>query len=543
MNLKRRKNKMGKEVSIYTRHDANLTVAEGDSVRKYIEFEKLADVRYFSFSPKGEVFKSQFEKLALPHIDPQEVSSVVYNWTNDEQLGALKEIFPKAKEWKPVFHHISHVWSAYMFTEPRENDLIASIDGGGDLDDYFRIYSYRNGGVHELLEAKVNLGKAYRVLGLLSPELYKNQSKGYQMDHALSGKKMSLLSYGAVTEEYRKPLEDFYNDFMLDYDEKNDSVEKNLSLLLAKIGHGHEKFLDQDTARDVLATSQDVFEKIIEKHLYPFLDTGKYQRMIMVGGCALNVTMNTKIETDHKIEVFTPPCPNDCGISLGGAKISNPNLRILDNPFTNIAPTGKEALSKFETEFVSKEVTLDELATILNKGAVIATMIGPLEIGPRALGNRSYLANPLFSGMKDRLNSPSIKDREYWRPVAPIITIEKLPEYFDSVNPSPYMTFAPKVKQEYINLFKEVVHVDGSARAQTVTKESGWIYDLTKAVGKLNGIEMVMNTSFNRRGHPLINDYSEALSVFKESDLDGIVISENEPAKGERVRLFMKKPL
>ncbi len=534
---------MSKEISVYTRHDANLTVAEGNNVQKYIEFEKLADKRYFSFDPKGSVFRSQFEDLALPHVDPKEVSSVVYNWTNNEQLDELRKIFPTATEWKPVLHHISHVWSAYMFTEPRENDLIASIDGGGDLEDYFHIYSFKNGGVHELLEAKVNLGKAYRVLGLLSPELYKNQSKGYQMDHALSGKKMSLLSYGTVREEYRKPMEDFYNNFMLEYDEKNDSVEKNLSTLLSKIGHGSEKFLDKDTARDVLATSQDVFEKIIERHLYPFLGEKKYQRVIMVGGCALNVTMNSKIESDFKIEVFTPPCPNDCGISLGAAKISNPNLKILEGPFTNIAPSGKEALAQFETEFQSKDVTLDELASILNKGAIIATMVGPLEIGPRALGNRSYLANPLVSGMKDRLNSPNIKDREYWRPVAPIVTIEKLSEYFDSQNPSPYMTFAPKVKSEYLSLFKEVVHIDGSARAQTVSKESGWIYNLTKAVGRLSGVEMIMNTSFNKRGHPLINDYGEALNVFKESDLDGIVISEKEPSEGERVRLFMKKPL
>lgn len=533
---------MSKEISIYTRHDANLTIAEENTVKKYIEFEKLADKRYFSFDPDGSSFQSQFEKLALPHLDPQEISSVVYNWTNDKQLDVLKRIFPNAGEWKPVFHHISHVWSAYMFTEPRENDLITSIDGGGDLDDYFYIYSFRNGEVHKLLEAKVNLGKAYRVLGLLSPELYKDQAKGYQMDRALSGKKMSLLSYGKVTEVYRKPLEEFYNDFMLNYDEETDSVDKNLGLLLTKIGHGGEKFLDKNTARDVLATSQDVFEKIIQRHLYPFLKEGQYKRVILVGGCALNVTMNSKIESDFKIEVFTPPCPNDCGISLGAAKISNPSLKILESPFTNIAPTGHEALAKFKTEYISRDVTLTELASLLNKGLIIATMVGPLEIGPRALGNRSYLANPLVSGMKDRMNSSRVKDREYWRPIAPIVTMEKLSQYFDTINPSPYMTFAPKVRDEYLSLLKEVVHVDGSARAQTVSEKSGWIYRLTKEFGRISGIEMLMNTSFNRKGHPLINDYNEAFNIFKESDLDGIVISESE-LKSEKIKLFLKRTL
>jgi carbamoyltransferase len=481
--------------------------------------------------------------LLLPYINPLEVTSIVYNWLHKNQIEILRKIFINVIEWKPVFHHISHVWSAYMFTDPQENDLIVSIDGGGDLEDYFHIYHFMNGEVNELKEIKVNLGKAYRVLGILSPELNKNQSNGYQMDLALSGKKMSLLSFGTVVDEYKKPLEEFYYDFMLNYDEINDSIDLNLSILLSKIGFANEKFLNQETSRDLMATSQYVFEKIIQKYLYPFLLEQKYKRVIMVGGCALNVTMNSKIIRDFNIEVFTPPCPNDCGISLGAAKIYNPKLKLLKTPFTFFPPSGNEMLAIFEKTYFSKFVTLDELALIIANGAIVGTMIGSLEIGPRALGNRSYLANPLILGMKNKMNSDRIKNREFWRPVAPIVALEKLDIYFDTKNPSPYMTFAPFVKKEYTSLLKEITHIDGTARVQTVSKESGWIYNLIKAFGKISGVEMLMNTSFNQKGHPLINDFYEAFNIFKDSDLDCIVISEKEPNKNDKVKIFIKNNL
>lgn len=126
-------NKMSKVLSIYTRHDANLTISKGNDVQKYLEFEKLANKRYFSFDLDASIFHSQFETLALPYINPKEISTVVYNWLDQRQLRVLEDIFPYVNKWEPVSHHISHAWSAYLFTEPRENDLIVSIDGGGIL--------------------------------------------------------------------------------------------------------------------------------------------------------------------------------------------------------------------------------------------------------------------------------------------------------------------------------------------------------------------------------------------------------------------------
>lgn len=534
---------MTKEIAIYPRHDANATIIDLQTgcVQKYIEFEKISGIRYFTFASDEETFEEQLRQFLLPYINPREVSSVIYNWANDQQIAVLKRLFSHSTKWINVTHHISHVWSAYMFTEPREGDLVVSIDGGGDRDDYFHIYRFFRGSIHELLEVKVNLGKAYRVLGLLSPELYKDRADGYKMDRALSGKKMSLLSYGTVKEEYKKPLENFYYNFNIDYNKESDSIEMNMCKFLTEIGFHDEKFLEKEVARDVLATSQYVFEKIIQRYLYPFINDGVYKRVVMVGGCALNVTMNSKIESDFKIEVFVPPCPNDCGISIGAAKVVHPDLKTLTCPFTEILPVTKEALLQFEMEFVRKEVDIKEIANLLNEGKILATMVGSLEIGPRALGNRSYLASPFVAGMKARLNSPQLKDREDWRPIAPIITKEKLEEYFETTNSSPYMTFAPKVRTQHKSILREVVHIDGTARVQTVSKGSSWIYDLLKAFGLLSGVEILANTSFNKKGRPLMNDYFEALQIFREADIDGVLIHPHDPKENEKITLFVKQ--
>lgn len=525
-------------LTIHTRHDANVTVSDTEHVETYLELEKIANVRYFEFSEDKDTFAKEFKAYVLPYIDVASIDKVLTCWVTPEQIEVLKQIFDKA-EFSTEHHHKAHVYSAYMFTEPRADDLVLSIDGGGDLEDYFHIYEFTDGKLSELKEIKINLGKAYRIIGLLSPELYKRQSEGYQMSHALSGKKMSLQSYGKVRKEYLKPIENYYRNFMAEYDEEKDDVTLNLSTLLSAIGHGDEKFLDQATSRDVLATSQYVFEQLVKEHVIPYIQSGKYKRLVVVGGCALNVKLNSLLNDDYGIDVFTPPCANDGGISLGLAKIANPDVAILPTPFIKTSIKNPQIVDQLKKNFTQKEVTLKELAAYLADGKVIATIVGDIEIGPRALGQRSYLASPLIEGMKDKLNAPSMKDRELWRPVAPIVPLDKLEEYFDSSLPSPYMTFAPQVKKNYRKLLKEVLHIDGSARVQTVTSDN-WVFDLLKEFGKITGAEILMNTSFNEKGHPLINDLEEAYRIFAESDLDGVIFSTENPTKDSRLQLFLK---
>lgn len=505
---------MGDILTLHTRHDANLTVSRGNKIKLYLELEKIAKQRYFSFSVREEKFKEEFKEYAMPFLKKYKISTIALCWATPTQVRVLKRLFPKVLDWRYTHHHIAHAWSAYLFTKPEENDLIVSYDGGGDLEDYFKVFSYKFGKITLLLDAKINLGKPYRLLGLLSPELYRDRDKGYVLNLPLSGKKMALAALGKVNKDYIPPLNKFYENFELV------PLEEGFRLLLDELGFKGKKFLPKSEARDMLATSQFILESNFKKYVYPFLKGGAYKRLILVGGCALNVTMNSKVYKDFKIPVFIPPCPNDCGISLGMQKMLYPSMNRLKSPFFNIPPSDPGFMQSVKAGIRSKSISVKQFAKSLATGRIIGTLTGPLEIGPRALGNRSYLASPLIKGMKNRVNM--LKGREYWRPVAPIVLSEDLNKYFESSPESPYMSFAPKIKKNYKALLREIAHYDGSARIQTVDKNDGGVYKLLKEFKRVTGVGVLMNTSFNKKGEPLINDFRDAFEILKTTNLDGV---------------------
>ena len=533
---------MSKILSLYTRHDANMSIASGDFIENYLEFEKIAKKRYFSFSKNEQEFERQFRELACPYFKVSDISEIIYNLVDNNQLAVLKDIFPDCVSFTHVSHHLSHAWSNYLFTEPRQDDIMFTVDGGGDLNDCFKAYSFRGKCLEELMDVKVNLGKPYRLLGLISPELNFPVGDEYDLGLPLSGKIMSLSSLGKARREYEDLVSSFYKRFMLESHEENKGVEESFSALMTGLGFRGERLLPEDVSRDILATSQYIFEKTIKKHTYSLIEKMSPKRILLAGGCALNVTMNSEVRRDLGIEVFTSPSPNDCGISLGALKSHNFKIHSFRTPFVNVEPSRKDALSSARHQFNHDWIDIEGLAKFICEGNIVGTIIGPLEIGPRALGNRSYLANPLIKGMRDRINSRRVKNREPWRPVAPIIPIDKIEEYFDTEQESPYMTFAPLIKSKYKKDFAQVMHVDGSARVQTVSESDGWIYNLVKSVGSLTGREILMNTSFNIKGDPLINDYADAFNILSTSDLDAIVISENSRPPN-RFEIFSKNKL
>jgi carbamoyltransferase len=167
------------------------------------------------------------------------------------------------------------------------------------------------------------------------------------------------------------------------------------------------------------------------------------------------------------------------------------------------------------------------IAELLNQGSIIAVVRGKAEFGPRALGHRSLLAVPHLENMKTRMNR--LKFREWWRPVAPMVTVEDAKRLF--VGPSvwsPYMTFAVEIKKEFRSSLPAVMHFDGTARLQTVDKRDNiWLWKLLKAMKKKTGKAMLCNTSFNTRGKPILNKLSEAMKMlFELPDLDYVLIDD-----------------
>jgi predicted NodU family carbamoyl transferase len=150
-----------------------------------------------------------------------------------------------------------------------------------------------------------------------------------------------------------------------------------------------------------------------------------------------------------------------------------------------------------------------------------------MEHGPRALGNRSILCNPSIAKMKDILNA-KVKHREYYRPFAPMVRLEDVSEYFEWEGESRWMTFCPKVKKEWRKKLPSITHVDNTARIQTVTKEQNpWVYELLTKFKEKTGVGVLLNTSFNVNGKPILNTVRDAFHILGTSEMDGLVIEDN----------------
>ena len=165
--------------------------------------------------------------------------------------------------------------------------------------------------------------------------------------------------------------------------------------------------------------------------------------------------------------------------------------------------------------------------TILNDlilGKIIGVVKGNSEHGPRALGNRSIICDPSHPEMKDILNA-KVKNREWYRPFAPVCRLEDVSKYFNFSGESRWMSFCPEVRDEWKEKLTSITHVDGTARVQTVTKEQNeWLYDLLTEFEKLTGVGVLLNTSFNVNGKPILSTYKDALHVFKNTQMDRLIL-------------------
>jgi carbamoyltransferase len=282
---------------------------------------------------------------------------------------------------------------------------------------------------------------------------------------------------------------------------------------------------DEETGRDLAATNQYVFEKIFEQLITPELEQFPNLPLHITGGCGLNILNNTKWL--NKRETFIIPNPNDCGISLGLMLNHLKPEEAFDSTYLGPEPFDSDMLAEYIEEYNGKVLDMDTLTKDLVDGNIIGIVKGRSEHGSRALGNRSILCNPMLSGMKDTLNE-KVKNREYYRPFAPVMRYEDVDKYYIwGKGESRWMSFAAEIRPEYKDILKEIVHADGTSRIQTVKREQNpWLYDLLTSFEKQTGIGILLNTSFNVAGKPILNTYRDALEVYNKTKLDGVVFDD-----------------
>jgi carbamoyltransferase len=278
------------------------------------------------------------------------------------------------------------------------------------------------------------------------------------------------------------------------------------------------------------AVQQRLEEVVLDLARWLHARTGE-RAITLAGGVALNCVANGRLAAEGPFEhVWVQPAAGDSGTALGAALALAARRGERCAPFTTAA-LGRgwdddhlEAVLKAAEQPYDRPVDLaEDVASALAEGAVVGWFQGRSEYGPRALGHRSLLCDPRRPENLGRMNA--IKGREEFRPVAPMVLADRAPEIFDGVHPSPYMIFVHRVRSEWIDRIPAAVHVDGTARIQSVDdRDEPLMAAVLRAFDRRTGVPVVVNTSFNTAGRPMVDTPQEALECFGSGPVDLLVL-------------------
>lgn len=464
-------------------------------------------------------------------------------WRNHKNVMKLLDdlgIDSKRVKFVPVEHHLAHASSAYHLSGFLEKTAIIGIDGKGEYATTFFGYG-ENGKIHKIKEFydPDSLGGVY---GAMTEYL------GFEM---LDGefKVMGMAPYGDPNRfDFSRLIHCENGEFKVNTklvntvgfrrykkDGKGYFFSPELIEWLGPMREGDEK---DEPYIDYAASIQALLEKcalhLIEYYLGDIIrETGK---VAYAGGVALNVKLNQRIIAMPGVkELFVQPASSDAGTAIGAAsyasQLAGVPVEKMEHVYLGPSYTTQQCIEACEryTQPVSWQYLDDvcaDTAKILADGNPVAWFQGRMEFGPRALGNRSILGSPNHPGVADRINA-QIKYRERWRPFCPSMLDKVAPEILQTDHPSPYMTFTFDVAESWKSRIPEVVHEDGTARAQIVTRATNArYYELIEEMEKLTGNAVVLNTSLNRRGEPMVCSPTDALNMFFGSDLQYLVMED-----------------
>ena len=512
--------------------EAKITPSEIHSVAFYdkpvLKFERLLD-NYLAVSPRGLFsFLDTIPKWLHKRL-----------WIKNDITKLLKGfkgdiIFPE--------HHMSHAAHTF-YTSPFDESAILTVDGVGEwtttsfghaknnsikltndirwphsLGLFYSAFTY-------FLGFRVNEGE-YKLMGLSAygkPKYY-----DLILDNLIDVKKDGSIH-----------LDMSYFAFHYDKVMTNDRFAKLFGISPRKKDEKAEQI-----HLDIGASAQKVLEDILLKMVNHVYEKFKMKNLCLGGGVALNGVANYRILKESSFDnVHIPPSPGDGGSAVGCAQylyhIHHNNQRIVEKDMGKIirenVHVGTSYNDEKTTEFLdSKKISyerfertelLKKTAQLIADGNIVGWYQGKMEWGPRALGCRSILADPRKAEMKDILNE-KIKHRESFRPFAPSILEEYVSEYFEIDRSSPYILIVVPVKKP--EKIPAVTHVDGTGRLQTVNKDANPLYyDLISEFYKITGIPVIINTSMNVMGEPIVNTPEQAYQMIVKTDMDCIVMGNN----------------
>jgi carbamoyltransferase len=481
---------------------------------------------------------SKFERLLFTYLStfPRSISSFLKAmpvWMK-EKLWVRQIIKKELKYTGPVYfseHHISHAASCFLVS-PFDEAAILTVDGVGEWDT--TTYGFGRGNEIQLLQS-IHFPHS---LGLLYSAF--TYYLGFKVNDA-EYKVMGLAPYGRPVyyDVIMSELMHIYDDssFKLNmkyfgFDYGLTMTNKEFEKLFGTPRREPESDLTQ-FHKDVAASLQKVTSEIMVSLANRAYKETKSENLCMAGGVALNCVANSEIlrKTPFK-HIFVQPAASDAGGAVGVAYyvyntiLGNKRNYVWKNAFLGPEYSDEEIEQYLRSQGVSyrrleREQLLSETARIIASQNVVGWFQGRMEWGPRALGNRSILADARNKDNWAKVNL-KIKFRESFRPFAPTVLLERARDYFDLDRPSPYMLLVANVREDKKNI-PAVTHVDGSARLQTIAREDNPLfYGLIAEFERMTGCPVMVNTSFNVRGEPIVCTPDDAFQCFMRTEMDAL---------------------
>jgi carbamoyltransferase len=515
--------------------------------------ERFSRVKYDGNFSK-ETLDYIFKRLNLSYHDIDIVCAP--NYCHSPGFGDnFSNLFPNSKIYT-IDHHLCHNSAAFLTSPFCDEDVnIVSFDNTGAIDSLGAIYSsfyIGNNKKHQLINVNneyncnndidhyCSMGEFY--LSYSAYSYYKKTNIVFNgiaqdpiMTEWLPGKIMGLSGFGNFNDNFILPMEVVTM-------EGNPYSMPHIVPIRSYYDEGNHANILSQSSEDIAAWCQHNFEKILLEYFSKIPKSIKKNKLCFSGGCALNILLNSKIiDLGIYDDVHIPTAPNDDGLHQGAALIkawelekeiilpTNLGCIGLDYSDTNVKTAINNAnLTKHIVKELEFNEVVDRTAHFLKDNKIIGWYQGKSEFGPRALGNRSILANPMYNN-KDYLNN-KVKFREYWRPYAAIVLEEHLDEWFKiGKKDSYYMLFNSSVREDKKHKIPAVTHVDGTCRIQVVNQNQNLkLFELLTRFFEITGVPVLLNTSFNIiKGEPIVETPADALKSFLNSRLDSLILHNN----------------
>jgi carbamoyltransferase len=488
-------------LSIHLGHDSSVCVFNDGHVEEYFLLERIT-------RKKHDYNEEVLLKLVNTICSRLNISTLCissFNTYDDFVITIFKECKkynPNIKLMMQYDHHLNHASLAF-YNSGFDESLVVVVDGSGstikdnfvEVESIFRFNRENNRLLYKNIveESSFGVGGLYDIAAVLI---------GNTPDDC--GKAMGLSSYGSSNKSFKNLLAD-----------------KNWNIKPTKSIEPNNYKLYADFCYEVQQQTQKAVGDLIEN----FIEKTGIKKVCISGGYGMNIVANYYyLQRFSEVEFYFEPICNDNGVSIGAAINS---YRLLTDKLPNqIQTTFFHGFNHDVSSYIGKTTSIKDIANLLNTNKSVAVYTGLAESGQRALGNRSILFNALNRNAKDIVNN--IKKREWYRPFACVVLEEDADIYFDlgRVKSSPYMTICFPVRENYGKIIPGITHVDNTCRIQTVS--GGYLYNLLQEFKKLSGHGILLNTSFNLAGEPLVETPRDAINTLNNSSLDYLWFEETQ---------------